>query len=99
MSTLIPAARNASTPLPETKGLESKFATYTFATPDFIMASTQGGVRQKCAQGSKLTYSVAPLNPFCLLDLVYILPHVDHQQTNVYRFQRFDDLLTTTDAT
>ena len=59
-STTIPAARSASKPAPSTCGNGSRIAATTRPTPAAIKASTQGPVLPVCAQGSRVTYAVAP---------------------------------------
>ena len=52
---LIPAACSMACPLPATSGFGSKPAITTRLTPASISALAHGGVRPKCAQGSKVT--------------------------------------------
>ena len=59
-STLMPAARSRAMPWPATSGFGSTQATTTRAMPASISASQHGGVRPWCAQGSRLTQTVAP---------------------------------------
>ena len=59
-STSTPASRSRSTP-PAASGFGSREPTTTFATPAATIASVHGGVDPWCAQGSIVTYSVAPL--------------------------------------
>lgn len=66
--TSMPAARMRARPSPATLGLGSWAAATTRATPAPMSASAQGGVRPWCAQGSRLTYTVAPCaaGPACI---------------------------------
>ena len=58
--TSMPACRSSSTPRPRTKGLGSRHATSTRATPACTKARLHGGVRPWWLHGSKLTHTVAP---------------------------------------
>ena len=58
-STSTPAASSATAP-PPASGLGSAQPATTRATPAATIASTHGGVRPWCAQGSMVTKSVAP---------------------------------------
>src|SRR5882724_6467751 len=59
-STVIPARSSASVPWPLTRGLGSCTAKTTRPMRASIKAFTQGGVRPKWLQGSRVTYAVAP---------------------------------------
>ena len=59
-STVMPAARSRSMPVPATRSSGSSSATTTRATPAAISASAQGGVRPWWEHGSSVVYAVAP---------------------------------------
>ena len=59
-STSMPAWRNCSTPLPETRGLGSRSPTTTRLMPFSMIASVHGGCCPWWQHGSRVTYMVAP---------------------------------------
>ncbi|MNS72687.1 hypothetical protein D3C72_1061070 [compost metagenome] len=59
VATSMPASRRRASPCPLTSGFGSPIATTTRAGFAASTASTQGGVRPKWLQGSRVTYSVA----------------------------------------
>ncbi|OPX98080.1 MAG: hypothetical protein A4E59_00578 [Syntrophorhabdus sp. PtaB.Bin027] len=59
--TSMPAFFSSLTPSPFTSGFGSSMATTTLLTPAAMIEFTQGGVLPAWAQGSRLTYRVAPL--------------------------------------
>eukprot|EP00963_Diacronema_lutheri_P006793 scaffold598_cov318-Pavlova_lutheri.AAC.31 len=59
-STSTPACFKRFTPFPSTSGLGSTKPTTTRDTRASRRAYAHGGVFPKCAQGSRLTYAVAP---------------------------------------